>query len=134
MKPDELLSQMSTAFRHQIGPAVVEPFAKTQAFMASVVLEKLSKQVKLAGAHALADAPDCVALREDLEAMLSVAAPTDLSKAVAALAHGDAALAPLVAALYSHREQLGEDGFTAALDRVRVTLRTRLDRQLEVAT
>jgi hypothetical protein len=131
LKPDELLSQMSTAFRHQIGPAVVEPFAKTQAFMASVVLEKLSKQVKLAGAHALAD---CVALREDLEAMLSVAAPTDLSKAVAALAHGDAALAPLVAALYSHREQLGEDGFTAALDRVRVTLRTRLDRQLEVAT
>jgi len=41
--PDELLDRIATTLREQIGPTVGEPFAKTQAFMAAVILAKLSE-------------------------------------------------------------------------------------------
>ena len=65
MAPDELLARLSSTLRHDIGPAVVEPFPKTQAFMASVVLEKLSAQIRLAPAHTTAEAADMAALACD---------------------------------------------------------------------
>ena len=37
---------MATTLRQEIGPAVDEPFAKTQAFMASVILTKLAGQLR----------------------------------------------------------------------------------------
>ena len=62
--------------------------------------------------------------------------PAALREAIAALdtAEGDAALGPIVAALYAARSELGPHRFDALLGRVRHTLRARLDRQLEVAS
>jgi hypothetical protein len=39
MEPEQLLERLATTLRRQIGPAVAEPYPRTQAFMASVVLE-----------------------------------------------------------------------------------------------
>ena len=44
---DELLARLAATFRRDVGPQVTDPFAKTQAFMAAVVLEKLSAQYVL---------------------------------------------------------------------------------------
>ena len=132
MKPDELLERMAVTLRQQIGPEVGDPFAKTQAFMAAVILEKLSGQVRLADEHARADAADRATLVADLET-------EDLSPALAAAvvavrAEGDSALSGLVEALYADRSALGADRFDALLTRVRKTLRARLDRQLAYAS
>ena len=37
---------MAEALRREVGPAVVDPFAKTQAFMAAVILQKLAGQLR----------------------------------------------------------------------------------------
>lgn len=123
---------MAVTLRQQIGPEVGEPFAKTQAFMAAVILEKLSGQLRLADEHARADAADRAALVAELE---SSSLPAGVAAAVAAVrTEGDGALAGLVTALYRDRATLGAERFDALLGRVRQTLRARLDRQLAYAS
>ena len=135
MTPEELLERMAGTLRHEIGPAVAEPFPKTQAFMASVILEKLARQLRLADAHARADREDRAALVDDLEGRLGASAPPRVRVALAAARDGDdAALCELVEALYASRDELGTERFEALLARVRRTLRARLDRQLEFAS
>lgn len=133
---EELLTRMSGLLRHEIGPAVSDPFPKTQAFMASVVLDKVAAGLRHGAAHAEANEADRVALAADLRAATTASDPAPLLAAIDALPtpQGDAALAPLVAALYATRSELGADRFDALLARVRQTLRARLDRQLEVAS
>ena len=136
MAPDELLEQIAHSLRREIGPAVTDEFAKTQAFMASVVLEKVSRQLRLTKAHAGADAVDRVALVGDVEQLLGDAATPSVRVALASSASPDFGvdLSRLVAAVYSDRPELGADRFEAVLTRVRATLRARLDRQLEYAS
>jgi len=133
---DDLLARMAGVLRQDIGPAVTETFPKTQAFMAAVILDKVAAGLRHAAAHAAADAADRQRLAADLDAMLSAADPAPLHDAASGLtgADGDGALGRLVTALYTHRSELGEDRFDALLQRVRRTLRARLDRQLEVAS
>lgn len=136
LRSDELLARLSAVLRQDIGPAVADPFAKTQAFMGSVVLEKLAAQVRWERAHAEADHTDRSALAADLAALLTPGDPEPLRRAAGELdgADGEAALGRLVAALYAHRQELGAERFDGLLARVRTTLRARLDRQLEVAS
>lgn len=147
MAPEELLARLAVTLRREIGPAVAEPFPKTQTFMASVILEKLSAQLRLAEAHARAEQSDLAALVADLSVALSPdgphgtdgpetpAPPAAVQEAVARLRDGGGAhaLSQLVAALYQERASLGADRFDALLGRVRQTLRARIDRQLEYA-
>ena len=136
MAPDELLEQIAHSLRREIGPAVTDEFAKTQAFMASVVLEKVSRQLRLTNAHASADVVDRVALVNDVEQLLGDAAAPSVRAALASPASADFGvdLSRLVAAVYSDRPELGADPFETVLARVRATLRARLDRQLEYAS
>jgi hypothetical protein len=136
MRPDELLERMSGTLRRDIGPAVGDGFAKTQAFMASVILEKLARQLNGAAARAELDRGDALALGRDLRERLgSSPAPSPLEAALAAVSAGDdAALGPLVDALYQAGPELGEACFADLLARVRRTLRARLDRQLEYSS
>lgn len=136
MAPDELLARLSSTLRHDIGPAVVEPFPKTQAFMASVVLEKLSAQIRLAPAHAEAETAALAALATDLPGLLGTApVPPSVAAATSRLAAGEGApaLTALVSALWAEREALGPDRFTTVLGRARTTMRARIDRQMEYA-
>lgn len=50
--PPELLRRMAVTLRTTIGPAVEDPLAKTQAFMAGVVLAKLAGQLDATAAEA----------------------------------------------------------------------------------
>ena len=139
MHPDELLERIATTLRSEIGPAVGDSFARTQAFMASVILEKLARQIRLADAHTQAEREDREALADDLETLTQNAFPpsgADRSRDAidGVRSGGDAELCAVVEALYAERDALGTDTFDALLGRVRTTLRARLDRQLEFAS
>ena len=139
---EELLLRMAAVLRQDIGPAVTDPFPRTQAFMGAVVLDKLSAQLRTAAAHERADRDDRAALAADLETLLVPDDPAELRDAVAALpvgaastaAEGAEALNRLVLQLYVARPGLGPVRFDRLLSRLRHTLRARLDRQLEVAS
>ena len=66
----EVLRRMATTMREHIAPAVEEPFARTQAFMAAVVLAKLAGQLAAADTDARADELEREALVTDLAARL----------------------------------------------------------------
>ena len=132
----ELLKRMADTLRNEIGPAVTEPFAKTQAFMASVILTKLAAQLETAEADAAIEADELRAVREELQRMLGPDARDELVVAVDGLdgLGGDAAWNRLVRALYAGRADLGAGRFDELLGIVRTTLRARLDRALVYAS
>jgi hypothetical protein len=132
--PDDLLARMAVTLRDEIGPAVAEPFAKTQAFMAAVIIDKLAGQIRSAAVHADADRDDRVSLVADIEAELAAAVPPSIAAALVSARDTTLGLGALVAAIYAARAELGNERFDALLARVRTTLRARLDRQLEYAS
>ena len=106
--------------------------------MASVILEKLARQLRTAAGDAEADRADRQALVDDLRSLAGPTPPPRLAQALAAAceapdAAAGAALAAIVDALYAERDQLGPDRFEQLLARVRRTLRARLDRQVAYA-
>lgn len=128
---DALLERLAGALKERIGPEVGEPYAKTQAFMASVILQKVASHIRLADAHAAADREDQVALLADLDQLLASGAPSALQAAVSAVRSNTASLSLLVETLYATYDELGSERFDTLLARVRTSLRARLDRQLE---
>ena len=136
MTEGALLQRIARTLRQDIGPAVADEYARTQAFMAAVVLEKLGRQLALAAEHEAAEAADLTELVADLRGLLpDPDAPTPVRSALGALAElGDrAALCRVIEALYATRATLGEARFAAALDRIRRTLRRSVDRRMEIA-
>jgi len=129
LAPDELLDAIAGTLRRQVGPAVEEPFAKTQAFMAAVILEKLAGDLRVAAEpHDDGRAEVVVALR----ATLGDDAPARVAAAIDHLERDGttAVWRELVEALYATRTELGNDRFAEALTATRTALRTRLDRSL----
>ena len=128
----EQLERLSGTLRNEIGPAVGDEYLRTQAFMASVILAKLAKEVALAPVHEAAERADLTELHERLGSVLA-GAPVDLATAAdeAESAGTVAALGPLVVALYDW----GTDRPAAAeaLSLIRITLRRDIDRRMEIA-
>ena len=136
MTDGELLERVAQILRQEIGPAVDAEYPKTQAFMAAVVLQKLSRQWALAGEHAAAETADLAALPADLRELLAHGdAPATVRAAVDRLAEtrDNAALCHLIEALYGTRPALGAARFGVLLGRVRQTLRRSIDRRVAVA-
>ena len=130
----EVLRRMATTMREQIAPAVDEPFARTQAFMAAVVLAKLAGQLAAAESDARADD----SARDALVTALATRLPSPSAELGAALDQlrddgSDAAWNRLVLAIYAGRGALG-DRFDEVLAAVRVALRSRLDRAMAYAS
>lgn len=134
MTEHELLQRIAATLREDIGPAVAEEYPKTQAFMASVVLQKLALQLARAEAHAAAAESDLAAMLRELPALLGPGpAPARVTEALAGLAgarDADAACR-LIEALYTTRGELGEERFGTLLRRIRSSLRREIDRRLE---
>ncbi len=130
----EVLRRMAATMREQIAPAVDEPFARTQAFMAAVVLGKLAGQLAAADADARVDDQERDALVTALATRLS-APPAELGTALDELRDdgSDPAWNRLVLAVYAGRDALGDD-FDDVLATVRAALRARLDRALAYAS
>ena len=134
---DEMLARIAGSLRQVIGPAVGDDYPRTQAFLASVILEKSSRQVRMSAAHALADDHDRMALSHDLAAVVAVAAEPLPVAVMGALdmvevTGGNRALATLVDAIYAAQPELDPALFATLLGRVRLTLRAQLDRRSEV--
>jgi hypothetical protein len=123
----QLISDVVTSLREVVGPAVVEPYAKSQAYMAAVILEFVARQVEERG---------------DIEAQKH-AAMMDLIRDLARFPEvirfvrgehlSEAGLCELIEHLYEARGRLGEETFAAANRRIRETLRELLDAELKIA-
>ena len=110
-EPHELLARMGASLRADIAPAVEGP-AKTQAFMASVVLQKLARQLELSLEHRQAERADRAALVGALRMLLTgSAASTVVGAAVDAVetSEGPEALSALIRTLYAERGVLGDE-------------------------
>ena len=123
----QLIAEVVSSLRNVIAPAVTEPFQKSQAYMAAVVLEFVARQVderadiakeKQAALHALFH--DLMRLPE----AKSLGAPN---------AETEAALCELIERLYQNRQAMGEEAFGIANRRIRQALRQLLDQELKIA-
>ena len=136
MNNGELLSRLASTLRREIGPAIEDDYPKTQAFMASVVLQKLGSQIELADAHRIMETADVDQLINDLSNEEQIKPlPGAVSTAITTLVgrRDQAALCAVIESLYAARESLGDTRFDALLGRVRETLRRNIDRQMEYA-
>ena len=134
--PVGLLTALAVTLREQVGPAVADPFPKTQAFMAAVILEKLAGQLRAGQADDSAALAERAQLVIDIRNELGDTHIDDgLRSALDALAidGGDSSWSALVAALYATRAELGEPAFERLLGRLRVAMRARLNRALAYA-
>jgi hypothetical protein len=123
----QLINEIVTSLRQVIAPAVAEPYPRSQAYMAAVVLEFVMRQVEE---------------RSDIEerkhaVMLDLLRDLSELPQVNRLLHGDhlseAGLCELIEHLYAERRSLGEETFAAANRRVRQALRELLDQELKIA-
>jgi hypothetical protein len=134
IEPAALLQRMAGTLRHDIAPSVGDEFARTQAFMASVIMTKLAGQLQHAATDAQAAAGEHVAVAGELRAALAQPSAR-LAAAIAALGDDGATARwnDVVATLYAERPALEPAVFDAALAVVRGALRARLDRALRYA-
>ncbi len=130
METGELLERLAGTLRSDIAPAVGDEFAKTQAYMASVIVAKVAKQVALAPEHGVAERTDVAALLEQLTPILGDA-PGPVSAAMSEVTTV-AEVGPVIEALY----EWGTDRPAAkeALSLIRVQLRRDIDRRMEIAS
>ncbi len=127
----EQLRRLADTLRNEVGPAVGDEYTRTQAFMSSVILQRLANQVEHGPRHADAEAGEVAALHERLAPVL--ANGPDRVTAAAALAAETgtiAALAPLIRELHSWDDSAAAD----ALALIRPALRADIDRRMEIAT
>jgi len=124
-----LLEEVVTSLRNVIAPAIAEPYPKSQAYMAAVILEFVSHQVEERQdlndekTHTLND------LFHDLSSLLAGKAPD----VVVGTTDQEARLCRLIEWLYTEKDRLGPEAFTAANQRVRAALRQLLDQELKIA-
>jgi len=123
----QLLNDVVSALREVIAPAVTEQYAKSQAYMAAVILEFVARQVEERGDLEQQKHSVMVDLLRDLSRMPEV-------EGILRGDHLDAGgLCALIEHLYSERGRMGEEKFAAANGRVRQALRQLLDQDLKVA-
>lgn len=132
MNESELLQRIALTLRQEIAPAIAAEYPKTQAFIASVVLQKLGRQLDLTAQHAQAAASDMDELVAYMNAAFTIG-PVQQAIRYLNQARGPAALCALIETLYAARGDIGDGQFEQLLGRVRQTLRANIDRTLEYA-
>src|SRR5579885_1098647 len=122
-----LLGEIAASLREVIAPAVSDPYPRSQAHMAAVILDFVARQIEerpdtAAGKRAaIDDAFEELRRMPALDNLLSRCAPTEEG------------MSHLIEMLYSERERLGEETFAHANRTIRAALRHLLDEDLKVA-
>ena len=126
------MKRLSLTMRNEIGPQVDDEYTRTQAFMVSVILERLSREVALAPAHSQAEQDDVQGLSASLGDVLN-GAPAEVLSALAALRQdlSVAAVGRLVESLYDWG--IEQPSAASALSMIRPVLRRDIDRRMEIA-
>lgn len=136
METSKTLERIAGLLRREIGPAIDAEYTKTQAFMASVILQKLAKQLALAADHHAATQRDFQQLVEQLQRFgQNEILPANVQDALSIFVEqrSNGALSALIQALYQAQTSLGQTLFQGMLDAVRKTLRREIDRRMEYA-
>jgi hypothetical protein len=123
----QLLNEVVISLREVIAPAVAEPYAKAQAYMAAVILEFVSRQVDERSDIGTQKAAAMLELMRDLARL------PDMRRLIPSDPPTEDGLCQLIEHLYAERGSLGEETFAAASRRVRQTLRELLDQELKIA-
>jgi hypothetical protein len=123
-----LLEEVIASLRNVIAPAIAEPYPKSQAYMAAVILEFVSRQVEERQDISEEKTRTLNELFQDLSSLLTGKEP-----AVSSIPDQEARLCRLIEWLYSEKDRLGPEAFAAANQRVRAALRQLLDQELKVA-
>jgi len=122
-----LLKEVIASLRTVIAPAVADPYPKSQAYMAAVILEFIARQVEersdssKAKEHVLDD------LFSDLRLLITDKVPSSKDP------DQEARLCRLIEWLYTEKDRLGPEAFAAANQKVRTALRQLLDQELKIA-
>lgn len=137
METNELVARLAQTLKAEVGPAVADEYARTQAFMASVILTRVGRELALGPDHARAEQADLAHLTPDLVTLLT-GAPAPVEAAVEALARNPtvAGLGPVIEALYAWADADPIEGVARrdrALASIRPVLRRDIDRRMEVA-
>lgn len=123
----QLLDAIVKSLREVIAPAIDEPYPKSQAYMAAVILELVSRQI--AGGQEI----------EQQKRSIVQALYRELSRVpqLDSLVHddqpGEAQLSELIERLYLERDRIGEEAFIAANQSIRQALRQMVDQELKIA-
>lgn len=122
-----LLKEVIASLRTVIAPAVADPYPKSQAYMAAVILEFIARQVEERSGsskekeHVLDD------LFSDLRLLITDNVPASKDP------DQEARLCRLIEWLYTEKDHLGPEAFAAANQKVRTALRQLLDQELKIA-
>jgi hypothetical protein len=123
-----LLEEVVASLRNVIAPTIAEPYPKSQAYMAAVILEFVSRQVEERQDISEEKTRTLNELFQDLSSLLAGKEP-----AVSSTSDQEARLCRLIEWLYSEKNRLGPEAFAAANQRVRAALRQLLDQELKIA-
>ena len=123
----DIIKEVVTSLREVIAPAIADPYPKSQAYMAAVVLEFVARQVD---ERRDIEAEKHAAL---MELLRDLSQQPEVSRMIRVDHLSEAGLCELIESLYAARERLGEDTFASTSRRIRQTLRTLLDAELKVA-
>jgi hypothetical protein len=124
----QLINEIVTSLRDVIAPAIAEPYPKSQAYMAAVILEFVMRQVEERSDFEAERHAVMLGLVRDLSQM------PDVDQLIRGEHLNEEGLCELIEHLYAERGRLGEATFTAANLRVRQALRRLLDEDLKVAS
>ncbi len=123
-----LLKEVIASLRNVIAPAVADPYPKSQAYMAAVILEFVSRQVEERRDIDEDKHQTLNNLFHDLSALLADKSPPSANEV-----DYEARLCRLIEWLYSEKDRLGPEAFAAANQKVRAALRRLLDQELKIA-
>lgn len=133
LPPSDILRRLADTIRNDIGPAVSDEYTRTQAFMASVILNKLSKQLDLELAHRLAEEADVRELKIQLQTLLK-GSPSLVQNCLDDFLQQDQIM-PLTSLLTElHEWGVHNSQASDALKLIRPVLRADIDRRMEIAT
>ena len=123
----QLLNEIAAALRNVVAPAIADPYPKSQAYMAAVVLEFIAQQVE--------ERSDVAEGKRAAIAQLAgrIAQIGGAKEIAAGGPIDEEGLSTLIEQLYAERKSLGEETFAAANRVVRDGLRRLLDEELKIA-
>ena len=133
LSSSDILKRLADTIRNDIGPAVSDEYTRTQAFMASVILSKLSKQLDLEAAHNLAEEADVEELKLRLQTVLRDSPPSVQYQLNNFLQQSH--IMPLTSLLTAlHEWGVNNSEASDAIGLIRPVLRADIDRRMEIAT